>query len=129
LPLLSLYRGDVGVTLGLCLVSISFAFTLNPTSAELGDAVDRKGLTCYSAVYAVYNIAYSVGMMGSNAFATVASSQLSFLQILLCVGPALIPTTPLFLLGARKTPSAAPQLSTEMKSLATPTEPRGGTSS
>ena len=50
----------------LCLVSIAFAFSLNPTSAELGNAVDRRGLSCYAAVYAVYNIAYSIGMIATS---------------------------------------------------------------
>ena len=31
----------------LCILSAAFAFTLNPTSAELGDAVDRRGMSCY----------------------------------------------------------------------------------
>ena len=112
LPLLSLYRGDVGMTVGLCLVSISYAFMLNPTSAELGNAVDRRGLTCYSAVYAVYNVAYSVGMMGTDAFASIASSRLSFLQILLCVSVALVVATP-FLLRDSAAPSPAPQPSAQ----------------
>ena len=50
-----------------------FAFTLNPASAELGNAVDRRGLSCYAAVYAVYNIAYSVGMMATNGLAGIAA--------------------------------------------------------
>jgi DHA1 family solute carrier family 18 vesicular amine transporter 1/2 len=112
LPLLSLYGGDVGVTIGLCLVSISYAFMLNPTSAELGDAVDRRGMTCYSAVYAIYNVAYSVGMLGTNAFASIASSRLSFLQILLCVSAALVIATP-FLLRDSAAPSTAPQPSVQ----------------
>jgi hypothetical protein len=51
---------------GFCLLSVSFAFTLNPSTAELGNAVDRLGLACYAAVYAIYNIAYALGMLGSS---------------------------------------------------------------
>ena len=47
LPLLSVFHGIVGIAVGLCLVSVCYAFMLNPTSAELGNAVDRRGLTCY----------------------------------------------------------------------------------
>ena len=89
---------------GLCLVSMSFAFMLNPTSAELGNAVDRRGLKCYTAVYAVYNIAYSVGMMASNAVAT-AAGHLQFYQTLLCVSAVLIISLPLLFIG---TPSVVP---------------------
>jgi MFS family permease len=98
LPLLSLYEGAVAATAGLCLVSISYAFMLNPTSAELGNAVDRMGMSCYAAVYAVYNIAYAIGQMASSSFASAASQRLSFSATLLCVSAALIVFTPLLLL-------------------------------
>jgi MFS family permease len=108
LPSISLLRGMVGVTIGLCLVSVSYAFILNPTSAELGNAVDRRGLTCYSAVYAIYNIAYSVGMMATNAFASAAAPSLGYLRTLLCVSAALILAVP-FLLKTAATPLASSQ--------------------
>jgi hypothetical protein len=101
-------HGMVGVTIGLCLVSVAYAFMLNPTSAELGNAVDRRGLTCYSAVYAIYNIAYSVGMMATNAFASAAASSLGSLRTLLCVSAALILAVP-FLLKTAAAPLASSQ--------------------
>lgn len=101
LPLLGFFQGIVLTGVGLCLVSISFAFTLNPTSAELGNAVDRRGFSCYSAVYAVYNIAYLVGMMASNAFASVAAGQLKLYQTLLCVTVLLLLFIPLLLRETR----------------------------
>jgi len=104
LPVLGLLPGIVLTGFGLCLVSMSFAFMLNPTSAELGNAVDRRGLSCYTAVYAVYNIAYSVGMMASNAVAT-AAGHLQFYQTLLCVSAVLIVSLPLIFMG---TPSVVP---------------------
>lgn len=81
----------------LCLLSISFAFALNPTSAELGKAVDRLGLTCYAAVYAVYNIAYSIGKMATGALATVVMQQLGFLNTLMCAALGLVLCTPFLL--------------------------------
>ena len=67
LPFLSLYRGcGPGRDRACALVSVCYAFMLNPTSAELGNAVDRRGLSCYAAVYAIYNIAYAVGQMASS---------------------------------------------------------------
>lgn len=100
LPLLGLLPGIVLTGFGLCLVSMSFAFMLNPTSAELGNAVDRRGLSCYTAVYAVYNIAYAVGMMASNVVAS-ATGRLPFNQTLLCVALLLLLFIPLLLRGTR----------------------------
>ena len=98
LPLLGLLPGIVLTGFGMCLVSMSFAFMLNPTSAELGNAVDRRGLACYTAVYAVYNIAYSVGLIASNTVAT-AAGHLQFYQTLLCVSAVLILSLPILIKG------------------------------
>jgi sugar phosphate permease len=97
LPLLALVEGRTAITVALCLLSVAFAFLLNPTSAELGNAIDRRGMSCYSVVYAIYNIAYSAGMIATNAFAASAAARLSFLQILLCVSGALILAIPFLL--------------------------------
>jgi MFS transporter, DHA1 family, solute carrier family 18 (vesicular amine transporter), member 1/2 len=109
LPFLSLYRGVISATIGLCAVSVCYAFMLNPTSAELGNAVDRRGLTCYAAVYAIYNIAYAVGQMAASGFASAASASLSFFQVLLCVSGALIVFIPLLMLRPSSVPHASSQ--------------------
>ena len=98
LAALSQASGVVPTAIGLCLLSAAFAFALNPTSAELGNAVDRRGLACYAAVYAVYNIAYSVGMMATNALVTAAATWVSFEAILLWAGAALLACAPALLL-------------------------------
>jgi hypothetical protein len=67
LPFLALFKGVILVGITLSLVNISYAFMLNPASAELGNVVDRSGLSCYSACYAVYNIFYSIGMLATAA--------------------------------------------------------------
>jgi hypothetical protein len=85
LPFLGLGNGAIAAAVGLCAVSVCYAFMLNPTSAELGNAVDRRGMSCYAAACAVYNIAYAVGQMAASGFASAASARLSFLQVLLCV--------------------------------------------
>jgi MFS transporter, DHA1 family, solute carrier family 18 (vesicular amine transporter), member 1/2 len=110
LPLLSLFPGIVGVSIGFCLVSICYAFMLNPTSAELGNAVDRRNLACYGAVYAVYNIAYALGQMAASSFASATASRMSFVAILLCVSAALILFAPLLMLqgGTVQAVSALP---------------------
>jgi len=99
LPLLALARGLPLIGLSLCLVNVSYAFVLNPTSAELGNAVDRRGMSCYAAVYAVYNITYSLGMMGADFFASTAAEHLSFLYILLSMSVMLLLCIPLILKG------------------------------
>jgi MFS family permease len=95
LPLLSLSSNILVAGMCLSLVSVSFAFVLNPTSAELGNAVDRKGMQCYAAVYAVYNIAYSLGMMGANAIASVVGPSFQMLHALLSVSVVLLVCIPL----------------------------------
>jgi MFS transporter, DHA1 family, solute carrier family 18 (vesicular amine transporter), member 1/2 len=114
LPFLSLFGGAVSAAIGLCAVSVCYAFMLNPTSAELGNAVDRRGLTCYAAVYALYNIAYALGQMAASGFASAASASLGFFHTLLCVSAALIVFAPLLLRDysppqASSQPSAQPQ--------------------
>ena len=109
LPFLSLYQGAVPAAIGLSAVSVCYAFMLNPTSAELGNAVDRRGLSCYAAVYAIYNIAYAVGQMAVSGFASAASARLSFPQLLLCVSAVLILFTPLLMLKDSTLPAASSQ--------------------
>jgi len=98
LPFLSAFKEVSLACLVLCLVSISFAFLLNPASAELGDAVDRAGMSCYSAVYALYNIVYSLGMLATTALSSTAVRFLSFWGVLLAVSAVLILSTPLLML-------------------------------
>jgi MFS family permease len=102
LPALGQMSGALQTGIALCILSAAFAFTLNPTSAELGNAVDRRGMSCYAAVYAVYNIAYSVGMMATNTLATAAAAWLSYAQILTTAGVALLICVPLLLLKDRR---------------------------
>lgn len=107
LPLLALSNNFLITGFCLCLVNISYAFLLNPTSAELGNAVDRRGLNCYAAVYAVYNITYSLGMMGADAFALAAAKYLSYFQILLSMSGILLLCIPFILKGFQAPPSNA----------------------
>jgi MFS family permease len=106
LPLLDLLPGIVGAAVGLCLVNVCYAFMLNPTSAELGNAVDRRGLSCYGTVYSVYNIAYAIGQMAASSFASATASRMSFITILLCVSAALILFTPLLMSQGRSAAAA-----------------------
>ena len=69
LPLLAAAQGPVGAAAALCLVSVASAFALVPATAALGQAVDRQGRGSYARVYALYNAAYSIGIMGAGALA------------------------------------------------------------
>lgn len=84
LPLLAIFNGVILVCAVLALVNISYAFMLNPASAELGNVVDRSGLSCYSTVYAVFNIFYSIGMLGTATLASSALRVVDFRGVLLC---------------------------------------------
>ena len=105
LPLLAAFTHPVLVCAAIALVYVSFAFMLNPASAELGNAVDRAGMSCYSAAYAVYNIVYSVGMLATAAIASTAARLLGFLGVLLCISAVLLLCIPL--LGLTKPPAVA----------------------
>jgi MFS transporter, DHA1 family, solute carrier family 18 (vesicular amine transporter), member 1/2 len=98
LPLLAAFRQIALTGLALCLVNCAFAFILNPASAELGNEVDRAGMSSYCAAYAVYNIVYSVGMLATTAVTSAVARSLGFLGVLLCVSTVLVLCTPLLML-------------------------------
>lgn len=52
-------------------------------------AVDRLGLGCYATVYAMCNIAYPIGMMATNALASVVAAELGFMDTLFMCRPKL----------------------------------------
>ena len=60
-------------------------------------AIDRLGLICYEAVYAVNNIANSIGMVVTDALTSAVTAELGFLDALLCAAPSLLVCTPVFL--------------------------------
>jgi MFS transporter, DHA1 family, solute carrier family 18 (vesicular amine transporter), member 1/2 len=99
LPFLALFKGVILAGITLSLVNISYAFMLNPASAELGNVVDRSGTSCYTAVYAVYNIFYSIGMLTTAALASAAARLLNFWGVLLCASAILLLSVP-FLIKA-----------------------------
>jgi MFS transporter, DHA1 family, solute carrier family 18 (vesicular amine transporter), member 1/2 len=103
LPLLAAFHGLILVCIGMSLVNISFAIMLNPASAELGNVVDRSGMSCYSTVYAVYNICYSIGMLGTALLASAAARLLNFWGVLLCASAILFLSSPLLAMtGSQK---------------------------
>jgi MFS transporter, DHA1 family, solute carrier family 18 (vesicular amine transporter), member 1/2 len=108
MPLLALSPNMLMGGVVLCLVTIGYAFTINPTSAELGDAVDRRGSTSYAVAYAVYNLAYSLGMVAVDSyleFVTSEAHQLPLLYILSIVSGLFVFCIPLFLGKTRTHPN------------------------
>ena len=100
LPFLGLFKGVLLVGITVSLANICYAFMLNPASAELGNVVDRSGLSCYAACYAVYNIFYSVGMLGTAALVSAATRWLSFQIVLFCATVILLLFIPLLIKAA-----------------------------
>ncbi len=99
MPLLALTPNLVLATAVLCTITMGYALTMNPTSAELGDAVDRRGSTSYAIAYAVYNLAYSLGMLGVDAyveFVTDAAHKLQLIHILTIMSVLFLLCIPLF---------------------------------
>jgi DHA1 family solute carrier family 18 vesicular amine transporter 1/2 len=108
LPLLALFKGIILAGITLCLVNLSFAFMLNPASAELANAVDRSGMSSYAAVYAVYNIFYSIGMLSTAALASAAARLLNFWGVLLCASAILLLSIPFLRKAGPPSGAAAP---------------------
>lgn len=104
MPLLALSPNTIFAGIVLCLITIGYAFTINPTSAELGDAVDRRGSKSYAVAYAVYNLSYSVGMISADFFVEVATDSahhMPILHILMIMSVLFVICVPLFLFKPR----------------------------
>jgi predicted MFS family arabinose efflux permease len=107
LPVLPAFKAPALVCLIVALVYVSYAFMLNPASAELANVADRAGMSSYSAVYAVYNSVYSIGMLATAALASTAARRLGFFGILASVSAVLLLCLPF--LTSMKPPIAAPR--------------------
>jgi predicted MFS family arabinose efflux permease len=75
LPAMMVTDHVIGIGILLALLGITNGMTMNTTLSELGEAVDRIGGGAYASGYAIYNIAYSIGMAsGDVACGTIAST-------------------------------------------------------
>lgn len=100
LPIVALVQTFVAILLVICAANIAYALLLNPTSAALGEAVEARGEHCYSLVYAVYNIAYSLGTIGVATLVASVLPHSSIFIVLLVVSGVLLASIP-FLLRSR----------------------------
>ncbi len=86
LPLLAVPKSIVGAGILLALINVAYGFAMNPTLTQLAAAVDRRGSSAYASVYSIYNMAYSIGMMGSDTTAGVLASFFSLQTALFLIG-------------------------------------------
>jgi hypothetical protein len=64
-------------------------------------------MSCYSAVYALYNIVYSLGMLATTALTSTAVRFLGFWGVLLGVSSVLILSIPLLMLADSPLPAVS----------------------
>jgi DHA1 family solute carrier family 18 vesicular amine transporter 1/2 len=98
LPLLGLSTSIVWVGIALTVVEVSTAFAFNASMSELAEVVDRRGSSSYGSVYAVYNLAYATGSIGSDALAGVLA-HLSLMAALLGTAATILVCMPLLYFG------------------------------
>ena len=101
IPLIAVTTNPYIVALAASLVNISYAMLLNPQSAQMGDVVESRGLKSYCAVYSVYNVAYSIGTIGTSTVASVLLPHFTTLVVFVCIGAFMLLCIPV-LLAARK---------------------------
>ena len=65
-------------------------------------------MSCYSAVYAVYNIVYSVGMLAASAIASMTARTLGFGGALLSISVVLVVSTVLLARAGDPLPASLP---------------------
>ena len=95
LPLLVVPKTILMAGVILVLVDVAFGFLMNPTLDELANVVDRGYPGAYASVYAVFNIAYSAGTIGTTFTETALARYASFGLLLLGVSVALLACLPL----------------------------------
>jgi MFS transporter, DHA1 family, solute carrier family 18 (vesicular amine transporter), member 1/2 len=100
LPAVALAPNFGTILLAISIANITYALLLNPTSAALGEAVEARGEHCYSLVYAVYNIAYSLGTIGVSTLVATLLPHSNVLVVLCVVSGVLLLSIP-FLLRSR----------------------------
>lgn len=96
-PLVGVSANIFAAAAAITLVQISYAFLLNPQSALMGDAAERRGLNSYCAVYSVYNFIYTLGTIVISMLAAVILPYVSLQTVLLCLSGVLLLSIPALL--------------------------------
>ncbi|MBV9356295.1 MAG: MFS transporter [Chloroflexi bacterium] len=95
LPWLAVPSSVVPITAALMLANVAYGLAMNPSLSDLADGVDRRGSSAYGAVYALYNIGYSIGQLGGNLLGGALSSTITFLGTLILTSLVLLACLPL----------------------------------
>jgi MFS transporter, DHA1 family, solute carrier family 18 (vesicular amine transporter), member 1/2 len=90
IPLLGVSTNIYAIGAVISVVQIAFAILINPQSAEMGDAVEARGLHSYCAVYSVYNITYTLGTIGMALLASAILPYFRLEIVLVCLGGVLL---------------------------------------
>jgi MFS family permease len=106
MPILVLFPSVILVGAALCLVTVAYACSMNPLLTELADAVDRCA-AAYGSVYAIFNIAYAIGMVGGSVLAGPVADRFSVLTAFLSIGVVLLLSLPFLRWGLVSVPVAA----------------------
>ncbi|KAI8884218.1 MFS general substrate transporter [Backusella circina FSU 941] len=81
----------------LMLFGLSSPVTLTPVLPEMGETVNEMGGAAYAQVYALYNMAYSIGMFIGPVVAGLIMTNFDFETLMLVFGIALIACSPVML--------------------------------
>ncbi|MBV9577802.1 MAG: MFS transporter [Chloroflexi bacterium] len=95
LPWVAVPSFVVPITAALMLANVAYGLAMNPSLSDLADGVDRRGTSAYGAVYALYNIGYSIGQLGGNLLGGALSSAIAFLGTLVLTSLVLLACLPL----------------------------------
>jgi MFS transporter, DHA1 family, solute carrier family 18 (vesicular amine transporter), member 1/2 len=113
LPLLAVSDAVLWASAILILINVSYGLAMNPSLSKLADTVDQRGTGAYGSVYAVYNIAYGVGTIGSNFLGGAIATAMSFPVALLGTSAfILVGLIAVHLLRPRGATAASPPLDT-----------------
>lgn len=80
-------------------VSVAYGFALTPTLPALADAVDRRGGGAYASAYALFNEAYSAGMLLGPLAGGVLAEWLGLPAALLLLSMMVLACLPLLKVG------------------------------
>jgi multidrug resistance protein len=106
MPILVLFPSVILVGAALCVVTVAYACSMNPLLTELADAVDRCAAGAYGSVYAIFNIAYAIGMLAGSLFAGPVTDRFSVLTAFLSIGVILLLSLPFLRWGLISVPVA-----------------------
>jgi MFS family permease len=102
LPLIALPRTWGGEVAALAAFGLACAFLLSPTLPEVARVCERQGAHSFGAAYAVFNLAYAVGMAAGPVAGGVLKSSVGFGPTLLVFSAVTALYLPLLVLRSRR---------------------------